>query len=238
MTAATSPPAQRLLHRVDVAERHVHELVGPVGEEQLGEPVVAGGDRQAGVAVIGLDDRDDLAALGGVPCALERDVDGLAAAGSEGHLGDRRGRRVDQPLRQRRAGDRGEVVVSDVEVLHAVDERLHHLGIAVAEVVGATVEVHVDQPSPAHVPQEVALPAVDDEIDAGIGPELRLVRIPVLLRLLQHLRLGLERECAVVVQRGSLAETSGACFRPRGTHPKKAGPFLSMVAEVLALPNW
>ena len=77
---------QRPLHRVDVAERHLDELVGPVGEEQLGEPVVAGGDRQAGVAVVGLDDRDDLAPLGGVPGALERDVDRLAAAGSEGHL--------------------------------------------------------------------------------------------------------------------------------------------------------
>ena len=123
MTAATSPAATAPLHGVDVAERHLDELVGPVGEEQLGEPVVAGGDGQAGVAVVGLDDRDDLAALGGVPGALERDVDGLAAAGSEGHLGDRRRRRVDQPLRQRGAGDRREVVVADVEVLHAVDER-------------------------------------------------------------------------------------------------------------------
>ena len=148
MTAATSPPDRARVHRVDVAERHLDELVGPVGEEQLGEPVVAGGDGQPGVAVVGLDDRDDLAPLGGVPRALERDVDRLAAAGSEGHLGDRRGRRVDQSLRQRRAGHRGEVVVAHVEVLHAVDERGHDLGIAVPEVVGAAVEVHVDEPRP------------------------------------------------------------------------------------------
>lgn len=215
--------AHGLFHRVHVTERHLDELVGLIGEEEFREPIVAGGDRETGVAVIGLDDRDDLAALGGVAGTLERDVDGLATAGAEGHLADRRRRGLDESLRQRGAGDRREVVIADVEVRHAVDECLHHFGIAVAQVVGAAVQVHVDEPATAHVPEEVALPAVDDQIDPGVGPELRLVRVPERLRPFQHLGLGLERECAVVV-RDSCGEFVGL----RRTHPKMVGPFMSM----------
>ena len=47
--------------------------------------------------------------------------------------------------------------------------RCDQLGIAVAEVVGAAVEVHVDQPLAGHVAEEVALAAVDHEIDAGVA---------------------------------------------------------------------
>ena len=80
------PAGERLLHRADIAERNLDEVVGLVGQKDLREPIVAGGQRQAGVTVVGLDDRDDLAALGGVTGALDRDVDGLAAAGPEGHV--------------------------------------------------------------------------------------------------------------------------------------------------------
>src|SRR5262249_50099054 len=80
--------AQRLLHRGQVVERHVAELVRPVGEEQGGEPLVPRGGGEAGGPGGGLGDRDDLAALGGVACRLERDVDRLAAAAAEDHLRD------------------------------------------------------------------------------------------------------------------------------------------------------
>ena len=90
ITAATSPPASA----ASIASRSLkgtwHELVGLIGQEQLGEPVVAGRHRQAGVAVIGLDDRDDLAALRRVPGGLDRDVDGLAAAAAVDDLGQAR----------------------------------------------------------------------------------------------------------------------------------------------------
>ena len=198
--------AQRLFHRVDVTERHLDELVWLVGEEHLGEPVVAGGDRKTGVTVIGLDDRDDLAALGRMACALECDVDGLAAARSERDLGDGLRRRLHQLLGQRGTCHRREVMVTDVEVLHALGESLHDFRVAVTQVVGPPVEVHVDEPTPAHVPQEVTFPPVDDEIDAGIGPELGLVGIPELFRAFQDLGLGLERERAVVVHRAPCHE--------------------------------
>jgi hypothetical protein len=91
------------------------------------------------------------------------------------------------------------VVIADVEVLHAVDERLHHLRITVAQVVRAAVEVHVDQPAAVDVPQEVAVAATDDEVDPGVGPELGLAGVPVFLGQLEDLRLGFERERAEVV---------------------------------------
>jgi hypothetical protein len=84
------------------------------------------------------------------------------------------------------------VVVADVEVLHAVDDCPHHLRVAVAEVVGAAVEMHVDQAPTVHVPEEVALATVDHQVDALVDPELCLARVPVLLRLVQHLGLGFE----------------------------------------------
>ena len=58
-------------------------LVGAVGKEELRETVVADLDRQASMAMVALDDRDDLSALGGVARALQRDVDRLGAAGGE-----------------------------------------------------------------------------------------------------------------------------------------------------------
>jgi hypothetical protein len=94
--------------------------------------------------------------------------------------------------------------LADVEMRHAFRDRLHHFRIAVAQAVGAAVEMHVDQAPAAHIPQEVALPAVDDQVDAGVGPELGLVRVPERLRLLQHLGLGFERERAVVVHAAPL----------------------------------
>jgi len=65
-----------------------------------------------------------------------------------------------------------------------------HLGVAVAQVVGAAVEVHVDQALALDVVDEIALPAVDDQRHAGIDPELGLVRVPELLGLRQHLLFG------------------------------------------------
>jgi hypothetical protein len=47
------------------------------------------------------------------------------------------------------------------------------LRVAVAEVVRAAVEVQVDQPPARHVPEQVALAAVDHEVDAGVLPEVR-----------------------------------------------------------------
>lgn len=70
---------------------------------------------------------------------------------------------------------RGEVVVTDVEMRHALGKP-HHFGIAVAKCCRSTVEVYVDEPRPlAPIPQEVPLAAVDRRSTPESGPELGLV---------------------------------------------------------------
>src|SRR6185312_9206991 len=66
------------------------------------------------------------------------------------------------------------------------------LWVAVAQVVGATVEVHVDEPLALDVVDEVALAPVDDQRHPGVHPELGLVRVPVLPGPGEHLVLGRE----------------------------------------------
>jgi hypothetical protein len=68
-------------------------------------------------------------------------------------------------------------MIADVEDLHALRKRLHDFGIAMADVVGSAVEMQVDQTPAANVPDEVVLTSVDHQIDAGVGPELSLVRV-------------------------------------------------------------
>src|SRR5215472_4684886 len=103
-------------------------------------------------------------------------------------------------------------MVADVERAHAGRDRLDKLGVAVAEVERAAVEVHVDQAQARHVPDEVAVPPVDDEVDAGLGPEVGLARVPVLPGLVKDLGLGLHAEDVVVVHRPAFA-----LGRPTGT---------------------
>src|SRR5829696_3754602 len=100
---------------------------------------------------------------------------------------------------ERVAGERREVVVADVEAAHGLLEDRDQLRVAMAEIVGAAVEVQVDQPAAGHVPEHVSVTAVDDEVDAGVLPEARLVRVPELLGAAEEIRLVLEGEEAVVV---------------------------------------
>ena len=183
------PAAQRSLHRLQVVERHVAELVRPVGQEQGGEPLVAGGHGEPGVPVVGLGHRDDAALLRRVPRAFQRDVDGLPAAGPVHDFCQPWRCAAQQGLGQGGAGQAREVMVADVEALHGRGHRGRHLGVAVAQVVGAAVEVDVDEPLALDVVDEVALPAVDDQRNPGVDPELGLVRVPELLGFRQHVLL-------------------------------------------------
>jgi len=97
------------------------------------------------------------------------------------------------------------MVVADVELAHRGLQRRHHFGVAVSQVVGAPVEVHIDEPPAIHVPQQVALAAVDDKVDPRVHPELGLVRVPVLLGLGNNLILGVEAEQVVLVHRSPIA---------------------------------
>src|SRR5690348_4546346 len=62
--------------------------------------------------------------------------------------------------------------------------------MAMADVVGAAIEVNVDQAAAVHVIEEVVLPPVDHQVDADILPELGLARVPEVLGLLDELLLG------------------------------------------------
>jgi len=64
-----------------------------------------------------------------------------------------------------------------VLALHGLDD----LGVAVADVVGAAVQVHVDEPPAIHVVEEVALTAVDHQVDPEALPVGRLAGVPVRL---------------------------------------------------------
>ncbi len=81
-------------------------------------------------------------------------------------------------------------MVAHVEAARAGVQHLDQLGIAVPEVIGAAVEMNVDQTLAVHVVEAIALAAVDDQVDPRLLPELGLVRIPEGLRGLEHLKLG------------------------------------------------
>jgi hypothetical protein len=85
------------------------------------------------------------------------------------------------------------VVVADVEALHGRGHGGGHLRVAVPQVVGAAVEVDVDEALALDVVDEVALAAVDDQRNPGVDPELGLVRVPELLGFRQHVLLRGER---------------------------------------------
>src|SRR3546814_2700612 len=70
-----------------------------------------------------------------------------------------------------------------------------------AESVSTAVEVDVEEATTVHGPGEGALAPLDDQVDTAVGPELCLVRIPELFRLLEHLCLRVEAEEVVVVHR-------------------------------------
>ena len=191
--------AERGLHLPEVVERNVRELIRAVGQEEARETVVARGHGEAGVAVVPLEDGDDPAPPAGVARRLDRNVGRLAAARAVDHPAHVRRARLDQGLRQRRPRQRGKVMVADVEALHRLLERRDQLRVAVPQVVGAAVQVQVDESPAGHVPEEVALAPVDDEVDAGVLPEVGLVRVPELPRPLEEVVFRLVREEPVVV---------------------------------------
>src|SRR5690606_9796794 len=151
----------------------------------------AGLHGQSGVAVIGLDDGHDLALAGRVARGLDGDVDGLGAARSvDGVVHARRRSDQRQRLGERGARQRGKVVVAHVEARGARLEDFDELRMTVAEVVGAAVQVQVEQAPPVHVVQVVALAAVDHEVDAHVLPVLGLARVPEYLGAFQELLLA------------------------------------------------
>ena len=189
--------AQHLFQRALVVEGDLDEFVGPVGEEDLGKPFIPGGDRQAGMAVIALDDRHDLAPLGGVTRRLQGDFHRFGPARSEDRVFHVRSG-LDQLFGEGRPRDGGEPVVAHVEIVEPGFQYLDQFGMAVAEIVGPAIQVQVDQPLARHVVEEVPLATVDHHRRAGILPEADLSGIPVLRRLREEVLLRVKSEVSVV----------------------------------------
>ena len=101
------------------------------------------------------------------------------------------GRVLRQHLGELGAHQRREMMVADVEVVHALLHRGDHFRIAVAERVDAAVEMQVDQPAAVHVVEVVALAAVDHEVDALALPLQRLAGVPDFERPGDEVVLGL-----------------------------------------------
>ena len=98
------------------------------------------------MAVIGVDDRDDLAFLGGVARGLDREsiawrrppryIMVLHTAAAD--LGEH--------LRQRGPTQSREMMVPHVEARGAAVENLDQFRMAMADIVGAAIQMNVDQP--------------------------------------------------------------------------------------------
>ena len=134
------------------------------------------------MAVIAALDADDFPPLGRVAGTLERNVDRLAATRCKDRVLQTRRRAFGKHFRNMSAHDGREMVVADVEIFHPLGDRRDHLRVAVAETVCAAIEMDVDEPSAVHVPEVIALAAIDDEIDPHALPVGGLAGIPELFR--------------------------------------------------------
>jgi hypothetical protein len=149
------------------------------------------------MAVISLDDRDDLLALGRVSRRLQRNLDSLGAAGAEDRVFHVR-RGLNQLLGKSRTRNGREPVVAHVKIIEAGLQHLHQLGMAVPEIVGSAVKVQIDQAFARHVVKEIAFPPVDDHRRSGFRPEIDLARVPELGRFPEELLLGVKGEISVI----------------------------------------
>ncbi len=130
------------------------------------------------MAVESAGEADDDPPPGGPARAFDRDVDGLAAAVGEHHAAHPGPGGGDQPLGEGGARRRRKVVVADVDVLQAVDQRLDEPRVAMSEVVGAAVEVDIEVGAAVEVPDPVAIAPSDDQVAALALPGVDRVGVP------------------------------------------------------------
>ena len=170
-------------HPLEIVERHLDHLIARgIREEELREAVVADLDCKSGMSVIAALDADEFPPLGRMPGALERDIDRLPAARREDRVLQAFRGQFRQHFGDMRAHERGEMVIADIEILHALTHRFDDFRVAVTEAVGAAIEMDIDQPPSIHVPEKIAFAAIDDEIDPHALPLGRLAGVPELFR--------------------------------------------------------
>src|SRR5436305_14359182 len=86
--------------------------------------------------------------------------------------------------------------------------------MAMAEIIGAAIEMQIDQAAARHVMEEIAVAPVDHQIDARLLPELRLVGIPIANGGIEEILLGVELEVTIIVHNCSFGHKTPD-FQPR-----------------------
>ncbi len=130
--------------------------------------------------MIRVDHGHDASASGRTSRRLDGNVDGLPTPTGEDRV-VRTGRDADHSFGQRGTLRAREVVIADVEGFQRCGQRSDHIGVAVPQVVDPTVEVDVDEFAAVHVPDVVALPAADHQVDTGAGEKADAVTAHVAL---------------------------------------------------------
>ena len=89
-------------------------------------------------------------------------------------------------------------MVAHVEMIKCCFECFHQFRMTMAKIIGATIQVQIDQPVARHVIKEVTLTFVDDQINAGFLPEHRLLGVPETDRFVDDISFGLMLEIAIL----------------------------------------
>ena len=70
------------------------------------------------------------------------------------------------------------MVISHIKAFAASLERLYEFWISVAQVVGTTVQMQINQTMTVHVVKVIPFTSIDHEIDPHVLPVLGLARVP------------------------------------------------------------
>ena len=70
-------------------------------------------------------------------------------------------------------------MVTDIVGIQGLFQHRDQLGIAMAEIVGAAIDVAVDQAAAGNVVNVITFAFPDHEIDAAVAPELGFAGVPI-----------------------------------------------------------
>ena len=90
------------------------------------------------------------------------------------------GRTILQHLGQRSARQSWKMVVSHVKPFGACLQHFDQFGVAMSKIIGAAIQVQIDQTTAIHVKQVIAFTPVNHQIDAHVYPVLCFTWIPKL----------------------------------------------------------
>ncbi len=101
-------------------------------------------------------------------------------------------------------------MIAHIKMIERIFECINKLGIAVAQIISAAIQMQINQPPAIHIINEIALAFVDDQINASLGPEFGFLGIPIFDRFLDHLRLGRKFEPTIIKHQNLPARITSA----------------------------